>query len=346
MIKGLDLINKKTRRDKMRKLLLGAALALTTTSAFAADYPAKDVQGIIQWGAGGSTDTVMRSVTPHAEKVLGRDIVMTNKTGGVGAIAMKYVNAQKADGYTLLMGAENPQMYKTLGLADIDYNDMIPVNVLARGVPIFVARNDAPYNNMEELVAYAKANPGAVKTGSTGPGGLTSIVLAMLNAQANVEFTGVPYDGDGPALTALQGGAIDVMPAVLGAAIEHVKAGRMKAIGLVDVAANPLLPGVAPITEAFPGYKEFLPWGPFFGVFVKKGTPADAVAKLQAAYAEASKAPEFLKLMDDRGFTVMGISGTEAEKFLTNYRATSSCIVHNAGFGKRDPAEFGINCSK
>ena len=66
----------------------------------------------------------------------------------------------------------------------------------------------------------------------------------------------------------------------------------------------------------------------------------------QAAYAEAAKAPEFLKLMDDRGFTVMGIAGEEADKFLTNYRATSSCIVHNAGFGKRDPKEFGINCSK
>ena len=332
----------------IKKILSVTALAavVATSSAVAADYPAKDVQGIIQWGAGGSTDTVMRSVTPHAEKILGRDIVMTNKTGGVGAIAMKYVNAQKADGYTLLMGAENPQMYKTLGLSDIDYNDMIPINVLARGVPIFVARNDAPYNNMKEFVEYAQAHPGEVKTGSTGKGGLTSIVLAMLQAQAPIEVTGVPYDGDGPALTALQSGAIDVQPAVVGAAIQHIKAGRMKAIGLVDVAANPLLPGVKPITEYFPGYKEFLPWGPFFGVFVKKGTPADAVAKLQAAYAEAAKAPEFLKLMDDRGFTVMGIAGEEADKFLTNYRATSSCIVHNAGFGKRDPKEFGINCSK
>lgn len=330
----------------MRKLLLCAAIAVSSTVAMAADYPAKDVQGIIQWGAGGSTDTVMRSVTPHAEAELGRDIIMTNKTGGVGAIALKYVNAQKADGYTLLMGAENPQMYKVLGLSDTDYNDMIAINVLARGVPMFVARNDAPYNNMKELVEYAQANPGAVKTGSTGPGGLTSIVLAMLKAQTNVEFTGVPYDGDGPALTALQGGAIDVMPAVLGAAIEHVKAGRMKAIGLVDVQENPLLPGVKPITEYYPGYADFLPWGPFFGVFVNKGTPADAVEKLQAAYAKAAQHPDFLKLMDERGFTVMGISGDEAEKFLTNYRATSSCIVHNAGFGKKDPAEFGINCAK
>ena len=91
-----------------------------------AEFPEKDLQGVIQWGAGGSTDTVMRAVTPHAEAALGEDIVMTNKTGGVGAIATKFVMASKADGYTLLMGAENPQLYKVMGLGDVDYSDFIP----------------------------------------------------------------------------------------------------------------------------------------------------------------------------------------------------------------------------
>ncbi|KEA65792.1 Tricarboxylate transport protein TctC [Marinobacterium lacunae] len=326
----------------MKKKIITALAALTLSATAAAEFPDKDLQGIIQWGAGGSTDTVMRSVTPHAEDILGRDIIMTNKTGGVGAIATKYVNAMKADGYTLLMGAENPQMYKVLGLADIDYGDMIPINVLARGIPIFVARNDAPYNNMKELVEYAKAHPGEVKTGSTGPGGLTSIVLAMLKAQTDVDFTGVPYDGDGPALTALQGGAIDVMPAVLGAAIEHVKAGRMKVIGLVDTQANPLLPDTAPITDTFPGFNSYLPWGPFFGVFVKQGTPDEAVEKLVAAYAKAAEHPDFKDLMDKRGFTIMSLSGDEAKQFLDNYRSVSSWIVYDGGFAKHSPEEFGI----
>ena len=110
----------------MKTLLMSAAtaLALTTVPALA-EFPEKDLQGIIQWGAGGSTDVVMRAVTPHAEDVLGASVVMTNKTGGVGAIATKYVMTQKADGYTLLMGAENPQLYKVMGLGDIDYSDFI-----------------------------------------------------------------------------------------------------------------------------------------------------------------------------------------------------------------------------
>ena len=265
----------------MKRFVLGAISALTLSAMPAfAEYPAKEVQGIIQWGAGGSTDTVMRSVTPHAEAALGGKVVMQNMTGGVGAIAVKFTSAKKADGYTLLMGAENPQLYKVMGLGETDYSDFVPINILARGVPLIVANNDAPFNTFKEMVDYVAAHPNEVKFGSTGPGGLPSVVTAMLESQVELPVTKVPYDGDGPALTALQGGAIDVMPAVLGAAIEGVKAGRMKAIALVDTTPNALLPDLAPITEDFPGYSTYLPWGPFFGVFVKKGTPDEAITKL------------------------------------------------------------------
>ncbi|MDT8343360.1 MAG: tripartite tricarboxylate transporter substrate binding protein [Thermohalobaculum sp.] len=327
----------------MRHMLLGAIAALGLTAAPAlAEYPEKDLQGIIQWGAGGSTDTVMRAVTPHAESVLGRSVVMTNKTGGVGVIATKFVQTQKADGYTLLMGAENPQLYKVMGLADTDYSDFVPISILARGIPLVVANNDAPFNTFAEFVAYAQANPGKVRIGSTGPGGLPSVVTAMLSSQVELSVTAVPYDGDGPALTALQGGAIDVMPAVLGAAIEHVKAGRMKVLALMDTVANPALPGVAPITDEYPGFKTYLPWGPFFGVFVKKGTPEDAVAKLQAAYKAGAEQADFQALMDGRGFKTMNISGAEADAFLTHWQSVTSWLVFDAGIAKKSPEEFGI----
>lgn len=327
----------------MKHMIFGAvaALGLAATPVLA-DFPEKDLQGIIQWGAGGSTDTVMRSVTPHAEKALGEDIVMTNKTGGVGAIATKFVMTQKADGYTLLMGAENPQLYKVMGLGDIDYSDFIPINILARGVPLIVANNDAPYNTFKEFVEYTQAHPKEVKIGSTGPGGLPSVITAMISTQVDLPVTAVPYDGDGPALTALQGGAIDVMPAVLGAAIEHVKAGRIKVLGLVDVAESPVLPGVAPITADYPGFATLLPWGPFFGVFVKKGTPDDVVAKLQAAYAAGAAHPDFQQLMDDRGFKMMNISGAEATSFLTKWQSVTSWVVWDGGMAKKSPEEFGI----
>ncbi|SHM67285.1 Bug family tripartite tricarboxylate transporter substrate binding protein [Roseibium suaedae] len=329
----------------MKKFIIGAvsALVMATSAASAADYPSKEIQGIIQWGAGGSTDTVMRSVTPHAEKALGGTVVMQNMTGGVGAIALNYVAGQAADGYTLLMGAENPLLYKVMGLGDKDYSDFIPVSILARGTPILVANKDAPFDDYAGMMAYIKEHPGELRLGATGPGGLPSVITAMMNTvEGKLDVIAVPYDGDGPALTALQGGAIDVMPAVLGASIEGIRAGNMKPLAIFDVAANEKLPDVPTITSFNDKYNEMLPWGPFFGVFVANGTPDDVVAKLASAYAEGAKNPEFVALMDNRGFTMMGVSGQEAQDFLSKWQQNTTWLLQDAGLTKASPEKFGI----
>ncbi|SIO31082.1 Bug family tripartite tricarboxylate transporter substrate binding protein [Vannielia litorea] len=328
----------------MNKFILGALSALTLSAGAAlAEYPEKEIQGIIQWGAGGSTDTVMRSVTPHAEAALGGTIVMQNMTGGVGAIALNHVADAEADGYTLLMGAENPLLYKVMGLGDKDYSDFTPISILARGTPMLVANVDAPFNDYAEMMAYIKENPGEVRFGATGPGGLPSVITGMIGAvEGGLDVISVPYDGDGPALTALQGGAVDVMPAVLGAAIEGIRAGNMKPLAIFDVETNAKLPDVPVVTEFNDAYATYLPWGPFFGVFVANGTPDDVVAKLAAAYAEGAKNEEFVKLMDDRGFTMMGISGQEAQDFLTKWQQGTTWLLQDAGLTKASPEEFGI----
>ncbi|MHA3976984.1 Bug family tripartite tricarboxylate transporter substrate binding protein [Halovulum sp. GXIMD14794] len=328
----------------MKRLLIGAlgALALSATAANA-EYPEKEIQGIIQWGAGGSTDTVMRSVTPHAEEALGGTVVMQNMTGAVGAIALNHVAESDADGYTLLMGAENPMLYKVMGLGEKDYGEFVPISILARGTPILVANPEAPFADYAEMVAYIKENPGEVRFGSTGPGGLPSVINAMIGAvEGELEVISVPYDGDGPALTALQGGAIDVMPAVLGAAIEGIRAGNMKPLAVFDVAANEKLPDAPFVTQFNDAYSTYLPWGPFFGVFAPKGTPDDVISKLSAAYAEGAQHPDFVQLMDDRGFTLMGISGAEAEEFLTKWQQGTAWLLQDAGLTKASPEEFGI----
>lgn len=329
----------------MKHFVIGAvsALVLGVSAAAAQDYPAKEIQGIIQWGAGGSTDTVMRAVTPHAEKVLGGTIVMQNVTGGVGAIALNQVASGDADGYTLLMGAENPLLYKVMGLGDKDYSDFTPIILLARGTPILVAGADAPFDDYAGMMDFIKANPGEVRFGSTGPGGLPSVVTAMIQSvEGDLDVTFVPYDGDGPALTALQGGAIDVMPAVLGASIEGIRAGTMKPLALFDVTASEALPDVPTVTTFNDAFGAYLPWGPFFGIFVKNGTPDDAVAKLSAAYSEAAQQPEFLDLMQNRGFTLMNISGQEAQDFLTRWQRQTAWLMQDAGLTKASPEDFGI----
>lgn len=327
----------------MKHLLIGAATALALAAGpVFADFPEKDINGIIQWGAGGSTDLVARSVTPHATEVLGGNVILQNMTGGVGVIALKYVLQQPADGYTLLIGAENPQLYKVLGLGTEDYGDFIPINILARGVPIIVASPDAPYDDFDGLLAYAQANPGEVRVGSTGPGGLPSVVATMLKTEVDLPLTEVPYDGDGPALTALMSGAIDIMPAVLGAALPNIEAGRMKPIALIATEPNTLLPGVEPITVSHPEFNRYLPWGPFFGVFVKAGTPDDVVRALTEAYAAGAGNEKFTTMIDDLGYDLLNLSGDEARAFLDNWQSVTSWIVYDGGMGKVSPEDFGI----
>ncbi|MCW4115852.1 tripartite tricarboxylate transporter substrate binding protein [Aurantimonas sp. MSK8Z-1] len=331
----------------MRAPLIAAAIAAVfgfgAGVSQAADYPSKEIQGIIQWGAGGSTDTVMRAVTPKAEDVLGGSIVLQNVTGGVGAIGLNQVANSDADGYTLLMGAENPLLYKVMGLGQKDYSDFVPINILARGTPILVASPDAPYDDYASMMAYIKQHPNEVKFGSTGPGGVPSVVTAMIeNVEGKLPVTFVPYDGDGPALTALQGKAIDVMPAVLGAAIEGVKAGKMKPIAVFSTDKVEQLPDVKPITEADEKYGKFLPWGPFFGIFAPKGTPDDAVATLQDAFKQAADQDSFKQLMDNRGFILMNVSGKEAEDFMTKWQSNTTWLLQDAGLTKKSPEEFGI----
>ncbi|WP_304618226.1 tripartite tricarboxylate transporter substrate binding protein [Paracoccus sp. (in: a-proteobacteria)] len=327
----------------MRTFLGGVIAALTMAATpVLADYPEREIQGIIQWGAGGSTDVVSRAVTPHAEEVLGQRVIMQNVTGGVGAIGLNQAERAAADGYTLLFGAENPLLYKVMGLGQKDYSDFIPINVLARGVPIIVTRPDAPFDTFPELIAYIEENPGELRFGSTGPGGLPSVVTAMINEKTPIDVTAVPYDGDGPALTALQGGAVDVMPAVLGAAIEAIRAGNLKPIAIFDEERVPQLPDTPAITETNPEFADLLPWGPFFGIFVKQGTPDDVVAKLTEAFQAGAQNPDFLALMDGRGFRMLSLSGAEAQDFLDTWQRQTAWILHDAEIAKNSPEEFGI----
>ncbi|MEI4471147.1 Bug family tripartite tricarboxylate transporter substrate binding protein [Frigidibacter sp. MR17.24] len=329
----------------MKHVMFGAvsALVLGLSAAHAQDFPTKEIQGIIQWGAGGSTDTVMRSVTPHAEESLGGTVVMQNVTGGVGAIALNQVANGKADGYTLLMGAENPLLYKVMGLGNKDYSDFTPINILARGTAILVANKDAPFDDYAGMVKYIHDNPGELRLGATGPGGLPSVITAMMNTvEGKLDVISVPYDGDGPALTALQGGAIDVMPAVLGASIEGIRAGTMKPLAIFATEASDKLPDVPTVVSFNEGYSKYLPWGPFFGVFVKKGTPDDVVAKLTAAYSEGAANADFVQLMDTRGFTMMDISGDEAQEFLAGWQSSTAWLLQDAGLTKASPEDFSI----
>lgn len=328
----------------MKQTLIGAlaALVITSAGAQAQAFPERELLGVIMWGAGGATDTVARAVTPAAEEALGKPVVLLNKSGGAGAISTNYVNSAPADGYTLLYGAENPQIHGVMGVSEIDYDSFYPVNILGRGVAVITVAADSKYQTIQDLLDDVKANPGSVKMGSTGPGGLPSVVGALIKNATDFDVIAVPFDGEGPGLTALQGGHVDFMPAGISAAAEAIKAGRLRALAVIDAGEVEQLPGVPPITQTLPSFEKYLPWGPFYGVFVRDDVPDDAKATLVEAYKTAAESENFRTLMANRGNVIMNISGQEAEDFLKRWQSTTAWVLQDTGAAKVSPEELGI----
>lgn len=324
-----------------------SALAVTAGLALpgltlADGFPEREILGVVMWGAGGATDTVARAVNPAAEEALGKSIVVLNKSGGAGAISTAYVNTAASDGYTFLYGAENPQLHPVMGVADLDYSSFYPINILGRGVAVIAVPADSKYTSMDDLLTDIKTRPGEVLMGSTGPGGLPSTVAAIIGNSADFEVTAIPFDGEGPGLTAMLGGEVDFMPAGISAAAEQVKAGKMRALAVVNPEPVDTLPDVPAITDALPTMGKYLPWGPFYGVFVKADTPDDVKKVLVDAFNTAAESETFVTVMKNRGNVIMNISGDEASEFVKKWQQVTSWVLQDTGAAKVNPESLGI----
>ena len=330
------------KRQILGAALVAVAAASVGANAFAQAYPARDITAVIQWGAGGGTDVAMRAYAPYAEEALGKKIVLQNKPGASGAIGANFVLQQPADGYTLLMGAEPQSLFRVMGTADFDYDKFYPINIAAiANTVLLVARADAPWNTMQDLLSHVQANPNKVKQYTSGPGSVPFTVNAMIGSLTKFDTIRIPFDGDGPAIAALQGGHADIGFIASGAVIEHIKAGRLKALGVLS---DKPYQGIPPMTDA-PSVRnitKYLPWGAWYGVFVRKEAPDEVKAKLVAAFKKAAETPKYREFMANRGTTILNLSGAEAEKFIKKWQSTTAWLYQGAGVAKKNPAELGI----
>jgi tripartite-type tricarboxylate transporter receptor subunit TctC len=322
-------------------VLAGSLMAFGFANA--ADYPDHPINGIIAWGAGGGTDTVSRLTTPLAEKALGKPIILANKTGATGAIAAQAVASAKADGYTLLFHAENPQLYQVLGLSELSYDDFDPVMLFVQGSTVIVVPKDSPLKTYDDLIKAAKASPGKLSIGNSGIGGQPWVTATLLKKIEGVTFNPVAFDGDGPLTTALLGKQLDVSGLAVGAAVQYVRNGDLRALAIMKDSPNPALPDVPYITKLNPAFANAMKAsGFFYGVFVKKGTPKEITDKLTAAYKSALSEPKFIDYAKNNGLTVVGLSGQPARDFMNNWRSQMSWLIFESGGAKESPEKFKI----
>ena len=287
----------------LRRLLAFAAFALLANVA-QAQYPNKPIKLVVPWPPGGAVDTIGRLIAQNIAEPLGQPVLIDNRAGAAGAIGSEVVAKAEPDGYTLLMGSTtvisvNPALQK------LPYKptDFAPITMVAFVPHILVIPAEVPANNLKEFVAWAKAHPGEVSYASAGPGTPHHIAGEMFKSLAGIDMLQVPYKGTGPALLDLLANRVQFMSVEAVAALPHVRAGKLKALGVATSQRNPLAPDIPTVAEAgIPGF-EVTAW---YGVVAPAGVPRQAASLLATTISKAMEAPAFREKLTNLGATPVG----------------------------------------
>ncbi len=310
--------------------------------ADASKYPEKNINGIVMWGEGGGTDNLVRPLCTTADKLMDKNIVVQNKAGSTGLIATQYVYGAAADGYNLLLGAENPALYNILGTSELTYDNFETVLLIGSEDVSIVVGKDSPYNSVKDVVGAAKADQGKLVFAATGKGGSQWQACGLVTAVTGAEFNQLPLDGDADCLSAVMGGQADVTTIKSSQVMEAHKAGTVKVLATFTAEPVTELPGVKPITEEYPDFASYFPFGPFYGVFVKEGTPEDIITKLSDYFTQAYESDEYQEVLKNLNVKPLGMKGEEANKYISDWTLSTAKALHSAGIIDKSPADLGL----
>ena len=295
-----------------RRSLLAATIAVFTAAAAISDhalaqgtpaYPAKPITLIVSSAAGGTTDISARLLAQPLGVALGQSIVVDNRAGANGVIAAVAVKRADPDGYTLLMQYSgyhviSPSVSKSS--PQWEAKDLLPVANVLSAPQVVVVRAGLPVKNMAELVAYAKANPGKLNYGSSGNGSLQHVTGAMLEQQAGIQMTHIPYKGTGPTIQDMLGNQVDLTFGTPPPFIPHIQSGKMRALAVTGKARLASLPDVPTTAEAGLPKLDATSW---FAVFAPAKTPKAVVDKLSGEIAKIMATPAFKQKATELGAT-------------------------------------------
>jgi len=295
-------------RPHRRHLVHAAALALglSSTLAMAQAWPTRSISLVVPFPAGGTTDVLARALADKLSQSLGQPVVVESRPGAGATLGADYVAKAKPDGYTLLMGAVHhtiaTSVYKKL---PYDFQkDLAPVATVAM-VPNVLVVNAAltPARNVAELVASAKSAPAKLAYGSNGNGTAQHLIGTQFQASTGVELLHVPYKGSGPLTTDLLGGQVAMSFDTITPVLQHIQAGKLRALAVTTAKRSSVLPDVPTLEEA--GLKGF-DIGTWFGVLAPAATPKDVVARLNTEMVKIIRSPDFAQRMQAIGAEPLG----------------------------------------
>ena len=324
--------NKQNRRLALIAIAQAAILFIAPSGAALAqsDYPSKPVKIIVPFPAGGTSDVMGRLVAEELGKILKQPFIVENVGGAGGVIGTEKGAKTTADGYTLVQTGVG-QNAVAHGLdANLKYNsltDFVHISQVHSGPNVLVVHPSTPFKSVKELVDYAKANPGKLDYGYT-PAASGHMAMELFKQTAGIFLLGIPYRGGGPMMTDALGGTIKLMFINQDVALQHVKAGKLRALAVSSAQRNPLYPDVPTIAES--GFKGFeaLSWS---GMSVPKGTPQPIVDKLDAAMVQVLQSASFKQRLESQGFVVPPPGAKAYTAFVASELPRWTKVIKTAG---------------
>jgi tripartite-type tricarboxylate transporter receptor subunit TctC len=320
----------KLPRRKFLHLAAGAAaLPAVSPFAWAQAYPARPVRMVVGFPAGGNADTIARPMGQWLSERLGQPFVIENRPGAGTNIATEAVVRAPADGYTLLMvgptQAINATLYDKLSFDFI--RDIAPVAGIISTANALIVNPSVPAKTVPDFIAYAKADPRKVNMASGGTGAPSHIAGELFKMMTGIDMLHVPYRGGAPALTDLMGGQVQVYFGPITASIEHIKAGRLRALAVTSATRSEVLPNIPTVGEFVPNY-EASTW---YGVGAPKATPAEIVDKLNREFNAGLADPKIKSRLADLGGVPMPMTPPDFGKFIADETEKWAKVVKFAG---------------
>ena len=290
-----------------------AVCALATGFAHAA-FPERPITLVVPYAPGGAADAVARVVATRLGIKLGTSVVVDNKAGASGTIGASFVAKAPADGYTMLYDATphsiNPHLFPKMPYAS---NALQPLSLVMLAPNVLIVKADSPFKNMNDLIAYAKAQPGKINFASGGSGTVQRLAAELFRQQLGLDMVHVPYKSGGPAITDVMGGQVDFMFGTMAATYPLVTGGKLRALAVAAPQRSARLPDVPTVSETvIPGYEAY-EWN---GIFLPTGTPEPVAARLHQALSEVLQEAEVRQRLSDLGAQPMASTPAEFAAFL------------------------------
>jgi tripartite-type tricarboxylate transporter receptor subunit TctC len=301
-------------------------------TAFAADaYPAKTVRIVVAFAAGGSTDLLARSIAQRLNEAWKTPVIVDNRAGGGGIVGSDYVAKSPADGYTLLLGTNTTNAVAASLYAKLPFDpqrDFVPITQIGSIPQMLSVHPSIPVKSFAELIALAKARPGALNYGTAGTGSTSHMAMELLQSVAKIRMVHVPYKGTGPALIDLLGGHLSLMFDVIMTSLPHVQSGKLRTLALSSLERSPLTPAVPTVAElGYPGF-EAIVW---FGLFAPAGTPPDIVRKVHEDTARLLSVPAMRELLSSQGTDIAASTPAAFGAYVTSEIGKWRKVIQDAG---------------